>query len=324
MPGRRRRIADPRVSTIVTTRARPELVTRAVASALAQSLRDIEVIVVVDGPDPDTVAALQSVADERLRIHVREMQGGQPAAINDGVRLARSPWTALLDDDDEWMPEKLERQLRSAEASASSSPIVGCRFVARNDSGDVLWPLRSPARDERISEYLFRRRKWAFGEGVLPTSVFFAPTELFRRVPMAEELHHHCDLDWLIRVDQLAGVKLEMPTDPAPLAIWQNQRQRRRLSSAPDWRFSYQWIVRSRANVTPRAYAGFLLTWVSSSARLRGDKSAILTLLGEAFRHGRPEAMSLAVYAAVWCLPLDTRNRLSRLIARSEETGSPS
>lgn len=312
---------SPRVSVIITTCARPHLVGRAVSSALAQSLRDIEVIVVLDGPDPVTLATLQSMNDARLRLHVREIGRGQPAAINSGVQLAQSTWTALLDDDDEWMPEKLEAQLRIAQSSACSSPVVGCRFLARSDSGDALWPLRSPERDERICEYLFCRSKLTFGEGVLPTSVLFARTELFRRFPMAEELRKHCDLDWLLRVDQHPGVRLEMPVERAPLAIWQNQPGRHRLSNVHDWRFSYQWMVRSRQMVTPRAYAGFLLTWVSFSARSQRDFSAIAILLKDAFRNGRPGALELAVYAAVWCFPLDFRARVSRLITGLGKSG---
>jgi len=174
---------SPRVSVIVTTFNRPRQVREAVASALAQSMRDIEVIVVLDGPDPATLAAVEPINDPRLRIHIRPNRGGQPAAINSGVRLARGEWTALLDDDDEWLPEKLETQLRVAESSGISSPVVGCHFWARSDEGDVLWPRRGPRHGEPVGEYLFCRSRLTFGEGVLPTSVLFAPTRLFQSVP---------------------------------------------------------------------------------------------------------------------------------------------
>lgn len=60
--------ATPEVSVVIPTYSRPEPVTRAVRSALAQTVPNIEVIVVVDGPDDDTCAALAAVADDRLRV----------------------------------------------------------------------------------------------------------------------------------------------------------------------------------------------------------------------------------------------------------------
>ncbi len=98
---------SPRVSAIITTCARSHLVGHAVRSALGQTLRDIEVVVVVDGPDTATQRVLAGMRDERLRVHICPERGGQAAAINKGVAIARGAWTALLDDDDEWLPDKL-------------------------------------------------------------------------------------------------------------------------------------------------------------------------------------------------------------------------
>jgi glycosyltransferase involved in cell wall biosynthesis len=93
----------PEISVVIPTRNRAALVPRAVHSALAQTLRDIEVIVVVDGPDPDTVEALAAIDDPRLRVVALDASGGAPAARNVGARNAGAPWVALLDDDDEWL-----------------------------------------------------------------------------------------------------------------------------------------------------------------------------------------------------------------------------
>lgn len=309
----------PRVSVVLTTFARAHLVANAVASVLAQTLRDLELIVVLDGPDGETERVLRALEDPRVRVHVRERRGGQGAAMNTGVALSRAPWTAFLDDDDEWMPEKLAVQLHAAESSVSPEPVIGSRFLARSESGDVIWPLRPPRPDERVCEYLFCRSRLAFGEGILPTSVLFAPTGLLRREPMSEDLVKHCDLDWLCRVDRLDRTSIELPFGAGSLAIWQRQGGRARLSNHHDWRFSYEWITRLRGRepeaVTARAYAGFLLTWASVSARAQRDVAALPFLLKEALRHGRPGARELLAFAAVWGLPLDFRARVSQAMA---------
>jgi cellulose synthase/poly-beta-1,6-N-acetylglucosamine synthase-like glycosyltransferase len=56
------------VSVVIPTLARPKLLLRAIDSVLRQTYQEIEVIVVVDEPDPDTVSAVQSVDDPRLQL----------------------------------------------------------------------------------------------------------------------------------------------------------------------------------------------------------------------------------------------------------------
>jgi glycosyltransferase involved in cell wall biosynthesis len=280
---------------------------------LLQRLKTIEVIVVVDGPDDATVRALTTIVDERLSVHVRPVQGGQPAAINTGIQLARAPWIALLDDDDEWMPEKLDVQLAHATSCGLPRPIAVCRFLARSEAGDTTWPFRWPRAGEHVADYLFCRTRLAFGEGMAPTSTLFAPTEMFRHMPMDESLPKHCDLDWMIRADALLGARITLPVNPEPLAVWNMQSGRGRLSNWHDWRFSLDWIRARRSTVSSRAYAGFLLNWAAFSAWSQRDYAAFPVLLQDAVRSGRPALWDLAAYFALWLLPHRLRARLSRI-----------
>ena len=61
-------ISDPLVTTVIPTRNRPELVTRAVRSALGQTYQQMEVVVVIDGPDAATIDQLAKLSDNRLRV----------------------------------------------------------------------------------------------------------------------------------------------------------------------------------------------------------------------------------------------------------------
>ena len=97
---------------------------------------------------------------------------------------------ALLDDDDEWLEEKLATQLAVARSSRYMHPIVSCRFIARTEHGDVVLPRRGPRIDEAVSDYLFCQRGLFGGEGLVLPSTILAPTALGRRVPFRFDVPH--------------------------------------------------------------------------------------------------------------------------------------
>ncbi|MFC7096418.1 glycosyltransferase family 2 protein [Halobaculum marinum] len=101
----------PEVSVVVPAYQRGDMVGRAIDSALAQTLDDIEVIVVDDGSDDDTEAVVTGYDDDRVRYVAHETNRGVSAARNTGLAAATGEYVAFLDSDDEWLPRKLERQL---------------------------------------------------------------------------------------------------------------------------------------------------------------------------------------------------------------------
>lgn len=104
-------VRGPIVSVIIPTYKRPFLVTRAIASVLKQSYQDFEIIVIDDASNDDTAAAVKGIVDSRIRYVCHEHNKGQPAVRNTGIAEARGYYIAFLDDDDQWHPEKLARQL---------------------------------------------------------------------------------------------------------------------------------------------------------------------------------------------------------------------
>ena len=119
------------VSVVIPTLDRPSLLLRAIDSVLRQTHQDIEVIVVVDRPNQDTVSAVQSVNDPRVRLVVNPYSLTAGGARNAGADHATGEWIAFLDDDDEWLPNKLERQI----AFASGRDFGACKLS--QSSGDA-------------------------------------------------------------------------------------------------------------------------------------------------------------------------------------------
>jgi len=100
----------PAVSVIVPVHNGGALLRQTLASALGQSLGNIEVIAVDDGSTDDSLALLDSIALADSRLHIfSQHRAGPSAARNAGARLARAPLLAFLDADDLWHPEKLAR-----------------------------------------------------------------------------------------------------------------------------------------------------------------------------------------------------------------------
>src|SRR5436190_13787814 len=99
---------NPRVSVIIPTYNRAMMVVDAVKSAVEQSYRDIEVIVVDDGGVDDTQKRLEAFGDRV--IYVKQKNQGVAAARNTGLQRARGEWIAFLDSDECWHCRKLEVQ----------------------------------------------------------------------------------------------------------------------------------------------------------------------------------------------------------------------
>jgi len=133
----------------------------ALASAVAQSLRDIEVIVVDDGSTDDTVAVVESFArrDPRIRL-VRQANGGVAAARNRGLAEALGKYVAPLDADDVWLPQNLERQVAALELAGSTAPFSFASFF-RIDEYDRVLPGGRRRRYPPPSDYIgLLRKNW--------------------------------------------------------------------------------------------------------------------------------------------------------------------
>lgn len=117
--------SEPLVSVVLPTYNRASVLSRAMASVLSQSYRELELIVVDDGSTDQTRAVVERTADPRVRYLYRP-NGGPGAARNTGVAAARGQFVAFQDSDDEWLPEKLARQMDRMRASPADIGMVLC------------------------------------------------------------------------------------------------------------------------------------------------------------------------------------------------------
>jgi|ERR1700733_3141435 len=304
------------VSAVIPTRGRPELLLRAVRSVLAQTLQEIEAVVVIDGQDPATEHAVEMLAreDGRVRVIALPTSVGGSDARNRGVTEASGEWIAFLDDDDEWRPGKLEAQIEAVTTSTAPVVIGTCKIIARTPGNDYVWPRRMPEPGEQLCEYLLARRTFSRGEGSIQTSTFFVRRALMLAQPFKTGQLKHQDTEWLLRVGRLPGAEAVFVNEI--LAIHYIEEERASVSSKANWRYSLAWVRSDRHLFTPRALTGFVFHQIAPEASEQGDWRAFPTLLFEVIRHGRSTPRDYAIFLAMWLLPRRRRRRLRDWLAR--------
>ncbi len=156
------------ISVVIPAYNEAERLPEAVKSAQAQTLAPREIIVVDDGSSDDTA----TVARELGVTVISQENKGLPGARNTGIRAAKGAWIALLDSDDIWEAEKLERQWTAIQ-SCPEAALVACDYRQFTDAGEVVHPsfLSQPGRYEQAEKH-------CLGEGV---SRIDAPGDNFLR-----------------------------------------------------------------------------------------------------------------------------------------------
>lgn len=139
----------PKFSVVLPVHNKGNYVTDAIASVVAQSVTDFELIVVDDASSDDSLIKIRRFEDERMRVLKRDIPGpGGYAARNLALEYAKGEWIAFLDADDEWYPDHLSVLAHIIEVSNASG------FIATGwDIMDLNGELRSCAFSRKYGRY---------------------------------------------------------------------------------------------------------------------------------------------------------------------------
>ncbi|MDN5870838.1 MAG: glycosyltransferase [Nitrococcus sp.] len=143
-------MATPLVSVIIPTYNRAHVLGRAIHSVLAQTYEGLELIVVDDASTDNTQGLVERIKDSRVRYLRHDHNKGGGAARNTGIAAAQGEYIAFQDSDDEWLVEKLERQVSLLQTTGSAVAGVYCGYIRR--AGDRVSYLPGPqCRDRKVS-----------------------------------------------------------------------------------------------------------------------------------------------------------------------------
>jgi glycosyltransferase involved in cell wall biosynthesis len=185
---------NPLVSIIIPTHNRADLICRTIESVLHQTYKYIELIIVDDNSTDNTKEIVAQYKDERIKYIKHDLNRGAPAARNTGIKASKGQFIGLLDDDDEWLPDKLEKQLKCFDSSRDIG-LVYAGYEIINAKGEA---------SKRIVP---TKRGYIFYD-LLKLNVIGSPTNLIRRecfekVGFCDESFISCqDWDLWIRISR--------------------------------------------------------------------------------------------------------------------------
>jgi glycosyltransferase involved in cell wall biosynthesis len=135
------------ISVIVPAHNAARYIARTLASACAQTHREIEIVVVDDGSTDDTASIVENAAAKDGRISlIRSPHAGVSSARNLGIERARGRYLAPLDADDLWRSTKLERQFEILSAAPPETGLVYCWAAGIDEQDDIVLPVWNPSR----------------------------------------------------------------------------------------------------------------------------------------------------------------------------------
>jgi len=291
---------------IPTCRRDAQTVRRAVISALNQTHRAIELFVVDDSPDDfpgrdEVQSTLEALSDSRVRYVRHSVNQGACAARNTGLSLCSGRYVAFLDDDDEWLPEKLEKQLAKFREAGDECGLVGCGSITVNDlTGE---------RKERV----FRQaRGMVFDKLILENFIGSTSFPLVRKAcfdacgPFDTRMKSAQDYEMWLRIAQ----KYRVDFVDEPLALYH---------VSGDSRISTN--VQNRIQGLERLgeiHAGYL------AAHPAARSTRLMKLIPHYLRAGDQEKARRAFFEAVRLRPLALRENLraaAKVFIRRQSTG---
>ncbi len=195
-----------RISVIIPAYNRADLLPRTIESVARQSLLPYEVIIVDDeSPDstPDVCKKLIEKYQGRLNlIYTRhEINKGEGGARNTGIQLAQGNYLAFLDSDDEWLPEKLQRQIDFL-AQTGADGVFCETYLVENENYKAAGQVRID-HDRIIPEHLLTRG-CGYGTG---TNLLISRSAVADDI-FDESMRLFIDLDWLYHVSQRADLRI--------------------------------------------------------------------------------------------------------------------
>ena len=152
------------ISVVIPTYNRRHLLQKAIDSVLTQTYPHFELIVVDDCSTDGTEHFVKSLSDKRISYTKHKQNKHASASRNTGIKLSKGEFIAFLDDDDKWLPTKLEKQIALIKRSSISTGLIYCWMDYINQNEQITSTVR-PTVKGNVFQHVFDKQ----GIGGCPT-----------------------------------------------------------------------------------------------------------------------------------------------------------
>lgn len=196
---------NPKVSVVIVTYNRPKFLPLAIQSVLDQTFQDFEILVVDNGVERPARKIVESFNDLRIKYLPQTENTGCSGGKNVGIKNSVGEHVAFLDDDDIWLPEKLELQMKALENSTDNVGFCFTAITEIRDEGET----HSQVPEGEGDYFEFALRKF---NGFL-SSTLVIKKKVFDEVGLLDEsFPSHTDIDLIIRITKkYKGMAINKP-----------------------------------------------------------------------------------------------------------------
>lgn len=185
----------PLISVVIPVYNREKTILRAINSVLEQTYTNMEVIVVDDGSTDATVQVVRNCTDERVRLICLSGNQGANRARNAGIKEAKGEYVAFQDSDDEWLTDKLEKQLAYMFKTAAKA--VYCPYILYDKNKTSIVPMDYMNQDLCEKNVVETLKK----SNVVGTPTLIIKRELFKKIGMFDvDMKRLQDYEFVIRL----------------------------------------------------------------------------------------------------------------------------
>lgn len=265
------------ISIVIPTYNRENEIVKTINSVLTQTYSNFEVIIVDDASIDLTIEQVEGILDPRIRLIKLEKNTKGRLPRNIGIQASKGEFIALLDSDDEWLPDKLEKQLKFINSIKEKHficftdiilSINGKEFKRKNETLDSY---------KNIMDYIF------IGRNVVQTSTYFFPTEVGQKILFDSDLSKHQDWDFCLRL-QKNNIRFYHFSEP--LTKYFIDSSRNQISSNKNYEFSLWWAEKIKPDISLDAYLALQSVFLLIPNKFINGKQNTLKICSKSYFKG--------------------------------------
>lgn len=264
----------PLVSIVIPTYNRADTIINTINSVFNQSYQNYEIIIVDDASSDNTEEMIVNIEDSRIKYIKLDENSKGTKPRNVGIQSSKGDYIAFLDSDDEWVPNKLERQLNYINKSELPRDQIMCftGIILKTEKEKRCVTNDKLIKNTDIMEYIF------VNENIVQTSTFLVSSKLAKNTLFNPEVKKHQDWDFCLRMREKGAMFLCLNEC---LTIWYDERNRQdRISNDGNYHNSILWFDNNKYKLTKRAQYAFKgIVLVNMLVNMRKRKDALFISL---------------------------------------------